>query len=79
MTKHELCEACDIARSDRDLTNVDISLLDGYGLPGFVPVTVPVEAVARVIRWQCFLFNGGIDSTELNDLAGHFRRKVTVL
>ena len=79
MTKNELKEAMDIARSDRDLSNVDIEHLVGYALPTFGPVTVAVEAVARMIRWQCYLLNGGIDGEALDELAECFRRKVTVL
>ncbi len=79
MTKDELKQAMDIARSDRDLSSIDLTPLTGYALRDFQPVTVAVEAVASMIRWQCFTLDGGIDGEELNELADCFRRKVTVI
>lgn len=52
MNKAEMTQALTIAKNaDIDLTNEDISLFDGYGLNGFVPIHVTVKQVARVIRW----------------------------
>jgi hypothetical protein len=79
MKKDELRQAMDIARSDRDLSSIDITPLAGYALRDFQRVTVAVEAVARMIRWQCFTLDGGIDGEALNELADCFCRKVTVI
>lgn len=66
MKKEDFDLAFAIARSDIDLSQVDDSALFGYGLPEFEPVTVPVEAVAKTLRWQAYKLNGQWDTTELN-------------
>lgn len=53
MLKAEFDAAWRLATSSMDLTPWDMSPLDGCGLPGFEPVRVPIEAVARLLRWQC--------------------------
>jgi hypothetical protein len=79
MNKAEFQKAYEIACGDQDLSDFDLDLLDGFGLPDFQPVTVPIETVARCIRWQCFYIGGGIDQDALNECRNAFRRKVTVV
>jgi|GEM_PF-1622239 len=79
MNKAEFQEAYRIACSDQDLSDHDIDLLNGFGLPDFKPVCVTIEAVARTIRWQCFCLDGSIDQEALNECQTHFRRRVTVV
>lgn len=52
MNKAEMTAACDLAKTDVDLSNEDQSLFDGYGLPGFKPVHCTIPQVAALIRWQ---------------------------
>lgn len=79
MTKEQFSAALAIARSDRDLSTVDDSILYGCGLSDFQPVTVTIEPVAKMLRWQCLQFNGEIDQNELNNMKSIFRRKVFVV
>jgi len=48
--------------------DVDDSILDGCGLPGFKPVTITIEAAARFIAWQCLCLNGQFDQEALNEV-----------
>ena len=80
MTKEQLTSAMQIARSGRDLTQYDDSILDGIGLSSFEsPVYVCIEAVARFLRWQCIYLNGGIDSEMLNECSALLRKRAMVL
>jgi len=80
MNKPQLDEAMRIARDpNRDLLQVDLTTLEGYGLPGFKPVSVTIEMVAAMIRWQCIQLNGEIDAEEFDQLVNVFRHKVTII
>jgi hypothetical protein len=81
MSPDQFRAACAMARSDKDLSHVDLSILDGFGLKSFKPVTVPIETVAACIRWQTFQFNGGIDTDALNECRRAFvtRKRVEVI
>lgn len=74
MTKDEFAQAFKIAKSDKDLSKVDDSTLWGCGLPGFKPVHVTLDQVARFIRWQSFTFAGTVDAKELDECAHIARR-----
>lgn len=66
MTGSEFAAAWKLALSSVDLDKFDDIALDGVGLSGFQPVVVPIEAVARFLRWQCvYIFGGGYDGEEL--------------
>lgn len=67
MTNSHLQQAMEIARSDKELQHT--SIFDGFGLAGFQQVTVTLEALAWLIRWQCFQMDGGIDQDALNEIA----------
>ena len=75
MNKNEFAAAFKIAKSEKDLSNVDDSTLWGCGLPEFKPVAVTLDQVAKFIRWQCFTFAGTIDAKELDDCHEIARRK----
>ena len=83
MTKQQFSEALTIARSSRDLSNVDDSTLYGCGLSDFkFPVYVTIDMVAKLLRWQCCsIFSNGtvVDAQELNDMAHIARRKFQVV
>ena len=79
MNASQLQTALAIARSDAALNVEDLSIFEGYALPGFKPVTCTIEALAMLIRWQCVCLDGSIDATELNELAHIARHRFTVL
>ena len=79
MTKNEFKAAVEIATTDRDLSGIDTTPLHGYGLRSFNPVGVTLEAVAALVRWQCFCLDGSIDAEGLAEMHRIFRRKVTVI
>lgn len=78
MTKRELKAIFEIAKSNEDLSKEDLSVFDGYGLPGYDPVYVTKRAVAALIRWQALLLNGEWDLEELSGI-GRARRKFIIL
>jgi hypothetical protein len=79
MTKKELSLALEIAKSDKDFSNVDDSILEGLYLKYFKPVTTTLDVVAKTIRWNTFQLNGGIDSEELNLFAYHAKTKIQII
>ena len=79
MKTADLDTALAIARSDRPLNVADLALFDGLGLPDFRPVTCTVEALAMLIRWQCFCLDGSVDGEALQEIATYGRRRFHVL
>ena len=79
MKTSDLDKALALARSDAPLNVEDLSIFDGFGLPDFKPVTCTVEALAMLIRWQCFCLNGSIDSEALQEIATLGRHRFFVL
>lgn len=80
MTLQQFQEAFAIAKDfDRDLSNVDDSVLYGYGLPEFRQVHTTLEAVAKTIRWQSLQFNGQWNAVALNEVVELGRRNFLVL
>lgn len=75
--------AWQLARSNADLDDWKgyDAVLSGYALPEFEPVEVPVQAVARQLRWHCINLNGSIDVdafAEQRTLFIYPKRKVIV-
>lgn len=79
MTLAQFQKAFAIANSNVDLSNVDDSILFGYGLPTFKPVHTTLEAVAKTIRWQALQFNGQWNAEALNEVAELGRKNFLVL
>jgi len=79
MDRRQLERALKIAGSDKDLSCFNLDIFDGYTLPEFDPVTVTIDDLAKLIRWQCFKLDGTIDSKELDDLAYVGKRKFKVM
>ncbi len=83
MTKQQFSEAVKIATSARSLESVDDSVLYGCGLPDFrSPVYTTVDAVAKLIRWQCcgiFSNTTIVDSVELDNMAHIARKKFQIV
>lgn len=76
MTKTEFGRAFEIASNRNiDLTDVSDEHLHGCALPGFERVTTTIGPVAKMIRWQCFCLNGGIDQDALNELRAIARNR----
>lgn len=76
MTRREFSQALTMAKSSQDLSVVDDSVLYGCGLPDFQPVVCTLEMVAKLLRWQCIMFNGEVDSQELENCSKICARKV---
>ena len=79
MKTSDLDKALALARSDVPLNIEDLSIFDGFGLPDFKPVTCTVEALAMLVRWQCFCLNGSIDAEALQEIATLGRHRFYVL
>lgn len=79
MTKKELREILEVAKSNVTLLDEDLSIFDGYGLKDFDKVYVTKNQVAKLIRWQTFQFNGNIDSKALNDLINIGSKKFIII
>jgi hypothetical protein len=80
MTLQQFQAAFAIAKDfKRDLSDVDNSILFGYGLPHFTPVHTTLEAVAKTIRWQALQMNGEWDSEALNEVASLGRKNFLIL
>ena len=79
MTKQELKTAFEVANSEKELQQTDLLIFDGFGLPEFEKVNVTIEAVAKLIRWQCIRLDGSVDQEELNTIAEIGKRKFFVI
>ena len=81
MTRNQFASAVTLARDySRDFSAIDDSPLFGCGLPGFKPVFVTLEQVAKFVRWQCAFINGnGFDGESLAECAGIARAKFTLV
>ena len=75
MTKQQMSQAMELAYSKEDLSNVDISIFDGYGLADFGSVFCTIRQVARLIRWQCIQWNGELDAHEWDALCWAARNR----
>ena len=78
MDKKEASKALKIALSDAKLKE-DITVFSGYAYSDFAPVYCTVNAVAKLIRYQCIYLNGGIDNLELNNLIDIGRKKFQII
>lgn len=68
MTTQEFKKAFDLAKrrkSHGEIPDTDIGMFSGFALRDFRPVTVTLEQVARLIRWQAQMFNGDWDAEQL--------------
>ena len=81
MNKKEFTEILEIAQDSRiDLTDVDETILHGCALPDFqYPVFTTRKQVAKLVRWDCMLFNGEIGSEELNQIGIIGKRKFIIV
>ena len=80
MNKAEAKAAFQIA-CDRnvDLTDVDNSVIFGYGLKDFVPVNVTLQMVAKEMRWHALQLDGKWDSSALQQVIDSGRRSFIIL
>lgn len=75
MTKQQFDAALKLAQSNKDLTGVDDSILDGCGLPNFQPVTITLGTAAKFLRWHVITLTGGVDSLALNEMRSISRKR----
>lgn len=78
MTKKQISHALMIAVSNKDLSQIDLKPFFGYAKKDFKPVNCTIEAVACLMRWQCFQMNGKIDTEEFDDFCGYARKLFNV-
>ena len=78
MNIQDYSEALAIAQSKADLTNEDIDIFFGFGLKDFLPVTVTVRQVARLMRWQAGMGDGSWSASELNSIADFGRKRFII-
>lgn len=79
MNKAEFTDALRIAKDATiDLTDEEIGLMDGYGLPDFKPVSVSTRQVARMVRWQAQYIFGGWDAEEINSIRQLGRKRFEI-
>ncbi len=79
MNKKEVTEVMELVNADAQYGFDGIEVFDGYGLPNFVPVNVTKLQVAKLVRWQCGLLNGQLDSEELNNLVNLGRHRFNII
>jgi len=68
-----------VAKSNKDLSNVFIDHLFGFGLKSFEQTSTTLDAVASVMRWQAKLMNGSWDESELNVIREVGRKKFVII
>ena len=79
MTTTEFKKAFEVASGKADLSHASLDPFNGFGLSEFERVFVTVAQVARLIRWQAQLVNGGWDNAALTEVAEVGRRKFAIL
>jgi len=79
MTLKEFKQAFEIAKSDKDLCNVSLDHLFGFGLKTFNPTSTTLDAVAATMRWQALSMNGEWDMEELNAIRECGRKKFLII
>ena len=79
MTRDQFCKAFELAGTETDLSKFDLSQFDGFGLPGFQPMTVTVGQVARLLRWQALRFDGSWDMEAAQEVLDCGRRRFVVV
>lgn len=80
MNKLDFTEALALAKSGgADIADFDaMAIFDGFGMSDFKPVACTKAQLARLIRWQCFQFNGSIDADALNEIWKNRRKFIVV-
>lgn len=76
MTAAQFASVVALARTGRDFSLVDDSILHGCGLPDYRRVTTTAEAAAKFVLYHAMQFNGEWCARSLNECAEIFRRKV---
>ena len=81
MTRQEAQAAFAIADNKelRLYPDVDTSIFDGFGLPGFCPVYVTLRQVAALMRWQALQFNGEWNAEALDEVIKVGRTRFLIL
>lgn len=78
MTPQQIRLARSLAQSDVNLDHVNYDVLIGCACADFKPVTVGIECVARLMRYQCRQMDGGWDEKTYNEDVEAYRRNVTL-
>jgi hypothetical protein len=78
MTKKQISLALEMAKSNTDFSGIDLKPFFGYALRDFKPLNCTIEAVASLMRYQCFQMNGEIDTEEFDDFCDYAKRLFNV-
>jgi hypothetical protein len=80
MIAAEFKTACKLAfDKTTDLSSENDDSFCGFGLLGFKPIMATIHQAAKVIRYQCLQFDGGIDNDNLHECRVAFRKSVIVI
>ena len=79
MTTKEFKAAFEIAKSNQDLSVYDIDPFHRYCLSDFERVTVTIEQVAKLIRYQARYMSSGWDNIALDEIRMIGRNKFIVV
>lgn len=79
MNANQFRSAVAVAMGPRDLSNICDIHLHGCGLPDFGEKITTIDAVAKLLRWQCQCLNGGWDMDEMQNMRDIARRKFRIV
>lgn len=80
MTTEQFRQARLLAGNDTAMGSFrDLGIFDGFALPGFGPVYVTLDNVAKLIQWQCMCFDGSLDLDALQVIANFGKRRFIII
>lgn len=80
MTLQQFRQSWKLAKDNQvDLSTEEQGHLFGFGLPEFKPVACTIRQVARLIRWQGGMFNGGWDMNMVDEVRQYGRKKFLII
>jgi len=78
MTAKQFEAAVTLAKSGVEI-NEDTSNLFGFGLDDFKPTATTIGAVAKTINWQCAIWDGTWDMTEMDNIRKLSRKRFIIV
>lgn len=79
MTLKQFSSAQQLARTpQKEFQHERLARFDGFGLSSFQPVSVTLEDVAALIRYQCLQFNGEFSADALAEIQAAGRHKFVI-
>jgi hypothetical protein len=80
MTAEQFRIAFTIAKADVTIDSVKHTLIpfDGFGMLDFEPVSVTIEQVASLMRYQAQMINGAWDQEELESIKFYGKKRFLI-